>query len=112
MQNLIQAELDMVEEHVISCLFGNPNAPQVNSTVKMGLSFLGKNPIQVINLSILQFEDFIKPFLKENGYVDGNKLAQLIEIKFNKQIPIGDFRMIEFTRAIEPWLKMLGSYIQ
>lgn len=40
------------------------------------------------------------------------KLSRLIEARFNKQIPIGDFRMIELTRAIEPWLKTLGSYIQ
>ena len=73
---------------------------------------MGQSHIKLINNGIQQFEQFAKPFLKENGYVDGLKLSRLIEVRFNKQIPIGDFRMIELTRAIEPWLKTLGSYIQ
>lgn len=112
MENLIQAELDLVEEHLITCLFGNVHAPRINSMVKTGLSFIGQNHVQMINAGIKQFEEYTRPFLKENGYVDGLKLSRLIEARFNKQVPIGDFRMIEFTRAIEPWLKTLGSYIQ
>lgn len=112
MENLIQTELDLVEEHILECVFGSVHSPQINSMVKTGLSFMGQNHIQMINTSIRQFEKFAKPFLKENGYVDGLKLSRLIEARFNKQVPIGDFRMIELTRAIEPWLKTLGSYIQ
>lgn len=112
MQNLMQTELDLVEEHLLQCLFGNAQAPRINSMIKTGLTFMGKNHIQIINVGLQQFEQMTKPFLKENGYVDGSKISRLIEAKFNKQIPIGDFRMIEFTRAIEPWLKTLGSYIQ
>ena len=112
MENLMQTELDLVEEHIIECLFGSAHAPRINSMVKTGLAFIGQSHIQMINKGIKQFEQFGKPFLKENGYVDGLKLSRMIEARFNKQVPIGDFRMIEFTRAIEPWLKTLGSYIQ
>lgn len=112
MENLIQAELDMVEEHLLQCLFGNAQAPQINQTVKTGLAFLGQSYIKIINTGLLEFERLAKPFLKENGYVDGTKLSRLIEARFNKSVPLGDFRMIELTRAIEPWLKTLGSYIQ
>lgn len=108
----MQTELDLVEEHLLQCLFGSSQFPQINSMVKTGLTFMGQNHVQLINSALQQFEQFAKPFLKDNGYVDGSKLSRLIEAKFNKQIPIGDFRMIEFTRAIEPWLKTLGSYIQ
>ena len=112
MQNLIQAELDLVEEHLLQCLFGSSQSPIINSMIKTGLTFMGQSHIKLINSGLQQFEQFAKPFLKEHGYVDGIKLSRLIEAKFNKQIPIGDFRMIELTRAIEPWLKALGSYIQ
>ena len=112
MQSLIQAELDLVEEHLLQCLFGSSQSPIINSMIKTGLTFMGQSHIKLINSGLQQFEQFAKPFLKENGYVDGIKLSRLIEAKFNKQIPIGDFRMIELTRAIEPWLKALGSYIQ
>lgn len=112
MQNLMQAELDLVEEHLLQCLFGSSQSPRINSMVKTGLTFMGQSHIKLINSGLQLFEQFAKPFLKENGYVDGLKLSRLIEARFNKQIPIGDFRMIELTRAIEPWLKTLGSYIQ
>lgn len=112
MQNLMQAELDLVEEHLLQCLFGSSQSPRINSMLKTGLAFMGQSHIKLINNGLQQFEQFAKPFLKENGYVDGLKLSRLIEARFNKQIPIGDFRMIELTRAIEPWLKTLGSYIQ
>ena len=112
MQNLMQAELDLVEEHLLQCLFGNSQSPRINPMIKTGLTFMGQSHIKRINSGLQQFEQFAKPFLKENGYVDGLKLSRLIEARFNKQIPIGDFRMIELTRAIEQWLKILGSYIQ
>lgn len=50
--------------------------------------------------------------MNENGTVNGEKLSQLIEAKFNKQIPIGDFRLVDVSRAIEPWLMTLGAFLQ
>lgn len=112
MHNLVQMELDMVEEHLLTCLFKDANNPQFNSTAKSFFVMSGKDPIAMINDSITQFETAVKPFLKENGYVDGSKISQLIEVKFNKQVPIGDFRLIDVTRALEPWLLTLGALIQ
>lgn len=110
--DLIQMELDMAEEHLLTCLFRDANNPQFNNTAKSFLMMSGKDPVSILNNSISQFETIVRPFLKENGYVDGNKLSQLIEIRFNKQVPIGDFRLIDVTRAIEPWLISLGSLLQ
>lgn len=112
MNNLVQMELDMVEEHLLTCLFRDANNPQFNSTAKSFFVMSGKDPIAMINSSITQFETAVRPFLKENGYVDGEKLSRLIAVKFNKQVPIGDFRLIDATRMIEPWLVSLGALIQ
>lgn len=110
--NLIQMELDMVEEHVLSCLFRDAHNPQINNSIKSFLVMSGRNPIEIINKSIAHFENIARPFLKENGYVDGEKLSQLIAIRFNKQVPLGDFRLIDVTRMLEPWLITLGTLIQ
>ena len=112
MDNLIQMELDIVEEHLLTCLFRDANNPQFSSTAKSFFIMSGKDPIATLNSCISQFETLVRPFLKENGYVDGNKLSQLIEAKFNKQVPISDFRLIDVTRTFEPWLRTLGALIQ
>ena len=102
----------MVEEHLLTCLFRDANNPQFNSTVKSFFVITGKDPIAMINSSITQFETAVRPFLKDNGYVDGEKLSRLIAVKFNKQVPISDFRLIDVTRMLEPWLITLGALIQ
>ena len=112
MNNLVQMELDMVEEHLLTCLFKDANNPQFNNTAKSFFVMSGKDPIAMLNTCISQFETAMRPFLKPNGYVDGAKLSQLIEAKFNKQVPIGDFRLIDVTRTLEPWLLTLGTFIQ
>lgn len=112
MSNLIQAELDIVEDHVLKCLFRDSQNPQINSTIKSFCVMSGKHHINIINDAITQFETAIRPFLKENGYVDGEKFSALLAMKFNKQIPMNDFRLVEVTRAIEPWLLRFGTLLQ
>ena len=112
MTNLIQAELDIVEEHVLTCLFQDANNPQINGVIKSYCAITGKNPIHLINDSITRFEQIIKPLMQDNGMLSGDKLSQLIAIKFNKQIPLSDFRLIDITRALEPWLLTLGTFLQ
>lgn len=110
--NLIQTELDMAEEHIISCLFGDVNNPQVNSTIRSFLALQGKSVAGVINEYIDKFEAIIKPMLKENGFIDGAKFSKLVKIKFNQDINIQDFRIIELTRILEPWLLDISKLIQ
>ena len=112
MTNLIQMELDIVEEHLLTCLFQDANNPQINSTIKSYCAIIGKNPIHIINDYITRFEHIIKPLMQENGQISGEKLSQLIAAKFNKQIPLSNFRLIDVTRALEPWLLTLGTFLQ
>lgn len=112
-QSLIQIELDMVEEYILTCLFGSIQNPQVNSTIKSFLALKGKNLADIINDYIDKFEDIIKPLLKENGYVDGEKLSKLLKVKLNQNITLsGDCRLIDVARILEPQLLSIGSLIQ
>lgn len=112
-QNLIQIELDMVEEYILTCLFGNIQNPQVNSTIKSFLALRGANLAEIINSYIDRFEDIIKPLLKENGYIDGEKLSKLLEVKLNQNISLsGDCRLIDVARVFEQQLLSLGSLIR
>lgn len=110
--NLIQIELDMAEEHILKCLFGDINNPQVNTTIKSFLALQGKSLVGTINEYIDKFEAIIKPMLKENGYIDGAKFSELLKIKLNQDIPIQDFRIIELTRVLEPWLLDISKLLQ
>lgn len=112
MENLIQAELDIVEEHILTCLFGDATNPQINGAIKSYFTIIGQNPIHIINDNLKKFETIVKPYMNPNGKVSGEKISALLEARFNKQIPIGDFRMVEVTRMIEPWLKTLGTFLQ
>lgn len=112
MTNLIQTELDLVEEHLLTCLFQNAKNPQINGAIKSYCTLIGKNPINILNDYIIKFENIVKPIMQKNGMINGEKLTQLIAIKFNKQIPISDFRLVDVSRALEPWLLSLGTFLQ
>lgn len=112
MNSLIQTELDMVEEYVLNCLFINAQNPQLNSFVKSYLAMSGKTYADIVNNYINTFEAIAKPFLKDNGYVDGAKLSQLLKVKFKKEFAIDDFRLIEAARSFEPWISNLGAMLR
>ena len=112
MQSLKQNEMDMFEEHVLSCLFGDAHSPKVSGFIGTYLAFQGKNLEGVINETITSFENFANPLLTDNGFVDGGKLSNLIEQLFGYQVQIPNFRLIDISRKIEPWLRTIGSIIQ
>ena len=68
MQSLQQTELDLFEEHVLSCLFGDAHNPKVSSFIGTFLAFQGKSLEEVLNNSITSFE-----FTTTDGFVDGDK---------------------------------------
>lgn len=109
--DFIQTELDLAEEHILNCLFKSATNPQVRGLTATFLTLQGKSLTPLINSAILKAEAFIKPWLKDNGYVDGSKVSLYLKNQFNKDINIPDFRLIEFTRAIEPILNACGKWI-
>jgi hypothetical protein len=61
-----------------------------------------------MNKTIQNFENFVKPMLKDDGRVDGVLLNKLIASKFPKlsqMLPKDDFRLVEASSAISEVLK-------
>ena len=105
---LKQKELDLFEEHILSCLFQDPQC------LRMKLFLRGFITPKLLNDIIRKFETVSLPYLTENGYVDGKKLSNLVAARFSfaKEIEIPDFRLIELSRGLEPLLKAIGAMLQ
>ena len=112
MQSLQQTELDLFEEHVLSCLFGDAHSPKVSSFIGTFLAFQGKSLEGVLNNAITSFERFAAPLLSDNGFVDGDKLSNVVQQIFGQQVALPDFRLIDISKAVEPFLRNVGSMIQ
>lgn len=112
MQSLQQTELDLFEEHVLSCLFGDAHNPKVSSFIGTFLAFQGKSLEEVLNNTITSFERFAAPLLADNGFVDGEKAANIIHQIFGQTVALPNFRLIDISKAIEPFLRKVGSMIQ
>lgn len=110
--SLIQAELDLAEELILTCLFKDAHNPQVGGVTASFLALQGKSLTPLLNASILEAEAIVAPWLKENGYIDGEKLSLLLKNKLNKDVVIPDCRIIDIVRAIEPLLRFCGKFIQ
>ena len=114
MENLIQIELDLFETYILETVFSSSENPQLNSVVNTFLTLRGVDFKEKLNAGITAFENFMKPLMTEDGYVDGNKIANILgsfapEMK-NAQIP--DFRLIDVARKFEPILLMLGGHVR
>lgn len=116
MQDKIQKELDLVEEYVLTNLFGDAQNPQVGNGVHMFLSFRGINLHKKINSTINLFETFMRPLMNKNGLVNGIKFVEAIENFFpnfdRTGLAITDFRLIDWVRKIEKPLQVVGQFIK
>lgn len=103
---MIQKELDLLEQQILTDIFGGYN-PE-NFVIKFGIFKYDLTPR--IQKMITEFEDMIKPFMNNDGYVDGTKLKSVIDIPYI-QIPSRLFRPIELYRELQPLLLNLKGYI-
>ena len=112
MPNLKQTELDLFEEHVLSCLFGDAQNPRISGFIGTFLAFQGKTVDSVLNDSIQKFEQLALPLLDENGYVNGEKVSLILKQFTSEPVTIPNFRLIDISRQVEPLLRTIGSMIQ
>ena len=78
-RDAIQKELDDVESIIIDTLF--PNGIKVNPMVQTYLSMKGKTAVDVINESIVSFEQYARPFMNTKGdIVFSGKLSELANL--------------------------------
>lgn len=78
-RDAIQKELDDVESIIIDTLF--PNGIKVNPMVQTYLNLKGKTAVDVINESIVSFEQYARPFMNTKGdIVFSGKLSELANL--------------------------------
>lgn len=103
---MIQEELDLFEQQVLTDLFGGYTADKF--VIKFGIFKYDLTP--KIQKTIADFETFVKPFMNSDGYVDGTQIKKYISIPY-LQIPDRLFRPIELYREIQPLLLKLKGYL-
>lgn len=103
---MIQKELDLFEQQVLTDLFGGYTADKF--VMKVGIFKYDLTP--KIQKTIADFETFIKPFMNSEGYIDGTQIKKYISIPY-LQIPDRLFRPIELYREIQPLLLNLKGYL-
>lgn len=80
--NNIQKELDKAEEYILGELFGDIYNPQVSKNLQLVLSFKGINLTDSINFGINKFEEFFKNYMREDGFLDTEKIVKVLSIQF------------------------------
>lgn len=114
MESLIQTELDLFETYILETVFTSSENPQLNGVVNTFLALRGIDFKEKLNAGITTFENFMKPLMTENGYVDGTKLSNILRtfVPEMQNTNIPNFRLIDVARKFEPILLMLGGYVR
>ena len=101
--DLKQAELDIVEQKILTELFGG-YSPE-NMIIKKGIFKIDVSGD--VQKYINMFEEFIKPMMDEQGYLNGAELKQYIDSKISWMLPNGNFRIGDVYDLIAPLAKRI-----
>jgi hypothetical protein len=98
----IQKELDRVEEYILNQLFGDINNPVIDKKLKIYLTLKGITFDEFINSKIEIFEEFAKKFMREDGFLDGEKLSKVISIQYPilSGLNLPTARLIDYVKLI------------
>ena len=80
--NNIQKELDKAEEYMLTELFGNIDNLQISKNLQFALKFKGINLTDMINFGINKFESFAKDYMREDGFLDTEKIIKILAVQF------------------------------
>lgn len=102
MRTEIQKELDRVEEYILNQLFGDINNPVIDKKLKIYLTLKGITFDEFINPKIEIFEEFAKNFMREDGFLDGEKLSKVISIQYPilSGLNLPTARLIDYIKLI------------
>ena len=83
MEDLIQSELDLAEEYILTQIFGSVENVRLSGVANWLFTQItkGKNFEVFINEYIQKFELIAKGFMTETGYINGNSLTEFITNK-------------------------------
>ena len=96
LEDLKQVELDKAELMVFNKLWGGAEPPAAFLTI---LKMFGID----INDYIQSFENWLKPFMKDNGLIDGVNLRHVISLKspkLSEMVPPHDFRLCDIIEGV------------
>lgn len=103
---MIQKELDLFEQRVLTDLFGGYT--QDHFIIKAGI--FKYNFGYKLQQIITEFENMVKPFMTPEGYVDGSKLRSIITIP-GLEIPDRLFKFSDIYYQLQPILLKLKGFI-
>ena len=106
MEDLIQTELDIAEEYILTQIFGCVDNVKLSGVANWLFTQLskGKKFEQFINENIKKFEFLAKGFITENGYINGNSLSEMIIKKaplLNGCINLPTLKPIEYAKMLD-----------
>lgn len=83
MEDLIQSELDLAEEYILTKIFGNVCDIRLNAVPNWLFTQVskGKKFEDFLNENIQKAEFICKGFMTENGYLQGDRISELISDK-------------------------------
>lgn len=114
MRTEIQKELDRAEEYILNQLFGDINNPIIDKKLQIYLTFKGLTFDNFINSKIEIFEEVVKNFMREDGFLDGEKISQMISIQYPilSGLNLPSARLIDYVKIIpiEKIWKFLESF--
>ena len=114
--NDIQRELDKAEEFILGELFGDVYNPQISQNLQFAFTFKGINFTNFLNSGIEKFETFAKGFMREDSFLDTQKIIKVLSVKFPFLSGLNPptIRLIDLIKAIDEIipLKMIGNIIR
>lgn len=119
MEDLIQSELDVAEEYILTQIFSSID--NVKLTGLAGILFTqlskGKNFENFINEQLQKLEFYARCFMTENGYVNGNALTEALTTKapiLKGCINLPTLKPIEYAKMLDEFINFqaLGHIIR
>ena len=119
MEDLIQAELDIAEEYVLTRIFGSLDNVKLTGIAGFAFTQLskGKNFENYINEQLQKLEFFARCFMTDNGYVNGLTLTEAITTKvpiLRGCISLPTLKPIDYAKMLDEFINFqaLGQIIK
>ena len=119
MEDLIQTELDIAEEYILTQIFGSVDNVRLSGVANWLFTQIskGKNFEDFINENIQKFEFIAKGFITEKGYINGNLLTELLIKKapiLNGCINLPTLKPIDYAKTLDSIINFqaLGTIIR
>jgi hypothetical protein len=119
MEDLLQTELDIAEEYILTKLFGNVNNIRLNAVPNWLFTQIakGKKFEDFLNENIQKLEFISKGFMTETGYLDGNRITEIICNKvpiLRGCVNLPTLKPIEYAKMLDEFINLeaLGQLIK